>query len=438
MSRKLTLDLIFSEMNIKNISGLIALNIKGKNINDISILSQIPSLEIVSLNNNDINNLVVFKNLKNLKKLSLKGNKINDFNQIENLRYCSKLEYLKLKDNPISLEKNYFSSIVGLLPNLKILDDININKFNNVNNKENSNDKSATKNIDVINNESKFIKLKATKIRNNFNTFNPNLILGSPKKQPNQKINNNNVNYQIGKKSSKEKIIQKIDKKENNNNFDKDNKNVEKEKSNNNVEDDDDFEIININDEKKKMEKENKKYQKIEPKPKAEILNYSFKKKSSTGYFFYDPKKKNQKKRTESNIGLDNNSNNDFFNSMNDEHKMIYNYSTSKYSRKIIGRIHGNNALSQSIRYDDEDEDNKKNGIYSRKSKLGALKNRLLNNIANKIYNKSKKNSINEMELEKEKIIVKSIKLLLTNLDEEELNQINSYLKKIIEKNSKE
>ena len=42
------------------------------------------------------------------------------------------------------------------------------------------------------------------------------------------------------------------------------------------------------------------------------------------------------------------------------------------------------------------------------------------------------------MELEKEKIIVKSIKLLLTNLDEEELNQINSDLKKIIEKNSKE
>ena len=427
MSRKLTLDLIYSEMNIKSISGLIALNIKGKNINDISILSQIPTLEIVSLNNNDINNLVVFKNLKNLKKLSLKGNKINDFSQIENLRYCPKLEYLKLKDNPISLEKNYFSSIIGTLPNLKILDDIDINKAD-------------IKNIDGTNNNSKFIKLKPTKIRNNFNIFNPNVISGSPKKQPNQKIINNNVNYQIDKKSSKEKIIQKNEKKENNNNnLDKDNKKIEKEKiNNNNDEDDDDFEIININDEKKKMEKENKKYQKIESKPKADILGYSFKKKSSTGYFFYDPKKRNQKNRTESNIGLDNNNaNNDFFNSFNDEHKMIYNYSTSKYSRKIIGRIHGNNALSQSIRYDDEDEDNKKNGIYSRKSKLGALKNRLLNNIANKIYNKSKKNSINEKDLEKEKIIIKSIKLLLTNLDEEELNQINDNLKKIIEKNSK-
>ena len=76
MSRKLTIELIFSEMNIKSVSGLIALNINGKNINDISILSQIPSLEIISLNNNDINNLSALKNLKNLKKLSLKGNKI--------------------------------------------------------------------------------------------------------------------------------------------------------------------------------------------------------------------------------------------------------------------------------------------------------------------------------------------------------------------------
>ena len=33
MSRKLTIDLIFSEMKIQNISGLVALNLNGKNIN---------------------------------------------------------------------------------------------------------------------------------------------------------------------------------------------------------------------------------------------------------------------------------------------------------------------------------------------------------------------------------------------------------------------
>ena len=438
MSRKLTFDLIFNEMNVKNISGLIALNIKGKNINDISILSQIPSLEIISLSNNDINNLAVFKTLKNLKKLSLKGNKINDFNQIENLRYCPKLEYLKLKDNPISKEKNYLSTILKMLPSLKIFDDAEVNKIN-IN--ENSNIKADIKKVEGINNESKFIKLKPTKIKNNFNTYNPNPFIGSPKKLANPKLNNNIINYPNEKEPSKEKNIAKNDQKEINNNLDKKEEKEKPEKKTNNIDEDDDFEIININDEKKKMEKENKKYQKIEPKVKADIYGYSFKKKSSTGFFFYDPKKRKQQKRTESNLTLGNrNSSNDFFNSFNEENKnMVYNYSTSKYSRKIIGRIHGNsNVLSQSIRYDNDEEDNNKNGIYSRKSKLGALKSRLLNNITNKIYNKSKKTSINDKEIEKEKTIIKSIKLLLTNLDEEELNQVNNNLNTIIEKRSKQ
>ena len=430
MSRKLTIDLIISEMKIQNISGLLALNINGKSINDISILSQIPSLEIISLNNNDINNLSVFKNLKNLKKLSLKGNRINDFNQIDFLRYCPKLEYLKLKDNPIEKEKNYYKIILDKLPKLKILDDFETNKINNKENISQDN-----KNIDGINNESKYIKLKIGKNRNNFNTYNPNPYMGSPMKIVNLK--NNNINQQqIIKKSSNEKIIPDNNNINNNNKIVKDNSKNERQNDN----EEDDFEIININDEKKKIEKENKKFQKVESKAKAEVTGYSFKKKSSTGYFFYDPKKRKVKNKIDSNISLENvNLNNDFLNTLNEEHKnLLYNFSTCKYNKKIIGRIHGNNnALSQSIRYDDGDEDNSKNGIYSKKSKLGALKNRLLNNITNKIYNKSKKTSNNDKEIEKEKTIIQSIKLLITNLDKEELNLLNNCLTNIIQSKSK-
>ena len=424
MSRKLTIELIFSEMNIKSISGLIALNINGKNINDISILSQIPSLEMISLNNNDINNLSALKNLKNLKKLSLKGNKINDLNQIEYLKYCPKLEYLKLKENPISKDKNYYKIIIEKLPSLKILDDIEMSKIND---KENIMIKTDNKNIGEINNDVKYIKLKTAKNKINFNSFNPNM--GSPMKAVNLK--NNNINHQIEKKSSKEKVIPSNDKNDNN---------LKKDKNNNDEEEDDGFGIININDEMKKIENENKRYQKIELKPKVEIIGYSFKKKSSTGSFFYDPKKRKKQIRTDSNISLENiNGNNDFLNSFNEEHKnTLSNFSTCKYNKKIIGRIHGNNvALSQSIRYDDADEDNNKNGIYSRKNKLGALKNRILNNITNKIYNKSKNVVINDKEIEKEIAIIKSIKLLITNLDEEELIHINNKLKNIIEQKSK-
>ena len=49
MSRKLTIELIVQESNNKNISNLSALNISGKNITDISILSKFPSLENITL-----------------------------------------------------------------------------------------------------------------------------------------------------------------------------------------------------------------------------------------------------------------------------------------------------------------------------------------------------------------------------------------------------
>ena len=245
MSRKLTIELILSEMNLKTIANLVAININGKCINDISILSQIPSLEIITLNNNDISNLSVFKNLKNLKKLSLKANKINDFAQVEYLRYCPKLEYLKLKENPITKDKNYLKTIFEILPKLKILDDIEVNKI--INNMENKNVKTDNKNIDGINNEAKYIKLTTSKIRNNFNLFNPNSFSGSSMKQANLKMNNNIIN-QINKKSSKENIISNDEK--NDNNIEKDNYKKDKNQNDN---EEDDFEIININDEKKKM-----------------------------------------------------------------------------------------------------------------------------------------------------------------------------------------
>ena len=417
MSQKLTFDLILSEMNIKSISNLVSINIVEKNINDISILSQIPTLEIINLNNNDITNLSVFKNLKNIKKLSLKGNKINDFSQIEFLRYCPKLEYLKLKENPIAKEKNYLMKICEILPKLKILDDKDINLINDDSNK--------------------YIKLKPQKIKNNFKFFNPNEFKASQILQQKIKIkNNNNINNQINNDLLNGNNNQNNNKKEINNNI-QDKEKINKEKEQNNEEDD--FEIININDEKKKIEKENKKYQKIEPKPKNGISSYSFKKKSSIGSFIFDLNKKKEKNKFNPNMTLENfNINKNMNNTFNEEQKNVNsNFTISKYSRKIIGKFHGhNNALSQSFRYDDMDGEENYNTtkVYSKKNKLGSLKNRILNNLTNKIYNKSKNNTINNnKESEKEKIIIKSINLLMTNLDEEGLNQLNKILLNIID-----
>ena len=183
MSRKLTLDIILSEVNNKNNSNMTCLSIHEKNLNDISLLSKFPTLEIVSLFRNNISDLAAFKTLKNIKFLNLRDNKISDFSQLESLKNCKQLESLSLKDNPISKEPNYLQKIKEILPQLKKLDDIELNKI--IKNDIKISMKSDNKKIDKLNMiKKKFIKNKGK------NKNNQNISNGSPSRQ--NKIKNNN------------------------------------------------------------------------------------------------------------------------------------------------------------------------------------------------------------------------------------------------------
>ena len=455
MSKKLTLDLILSQ-STKNNSNLISLNVCGNNINDISLLAQYPSLEVISLSNNNIKDLTVFKNLKNLKKLNLKDNKISDFNQIESLKNCKQLESLSLKDNPISKEQNYQKRIREILPQLKRLDDIELNKI--INKEIKISMKNDSKKIDKLNMiTSKLIKFKNTKTKNSQSPFKQKVFSGSPMRQ--QKIKNiNNIDNNInilnssGKKNVKEnKSLNNSNKKNelNNKSIDITNDNSAKKNSgknnvnhnqNQNQNEEDLFENININAEKKKLEIEDKDNEQINNKSKknVELLSYSFKKKKTSGYFYRFKKKTSDNNNAEVNSTLDNiKIDNQLINTFNDENKNInYNLNNSRYSRKIIGKFPGtHNILSQSIRYDDDNDDENNNDLrFSQKSKLGSIKNRLFNKITNQIMNSNK---INNNEVDDEKIIIKSIKLLLGNLGKEELEQINKDLVNAISKVNK-
>ena len=128
MSRKLTKELILSRLPTDNLDSIKTLNLWSNNLEDISIIAEMPSLEVISLNGNNIKDIKALKNLKNLKELYLQDNKISDFNQIEFLKNCKKLEILNLSENPISQQQNYSQKILSILPNLKKLDDLdNIN-----------------------------------------------------------------------------------------------------------------------------------------------------------------------------------------------------------------------------------------------------------------------------------------------------------------------
>ena len=156
MSKKLTIDFILSKANNNNPKSIKALNLRGNKISDISILSELTSLEIISLTSNQIKDISSFKKLKNIREIYLKDNQISDLSQIENLKNCKKLEKLILKDNPITNSQNYPQIILEILPQLKKLDDIEVkqlklnnNSFNSPLSKKDSNNNNINNNFNI-------------------------------------------------------------------------------------------------------------------------------------------------------------------------------------------------------------------------------------------------------------------------------------------------
>ena len=123
MSKILTLELITKRLKNSKLDEIKALNLWGKDLEDISILSQLPNLEIGSLRKNKISNIEVLKNHKNLRELYLKENLINDIKQIEQLKDLKQFEVLSLEENPITSIPDYRNKILEILPQLKKLDD---------------------------------------------------------------------------------------------------------------------------------------------------------------------------------------------------------------------------------------------------------------------------------------------------------------------------
>ena len=217
-----------SRLGSDKLDSIKTLNLWGNNIDDISLLSEMPSLEILSLSTNHIQDLRPLKNLKNLKELYLQDNNISDINQIEFLKNCKQLEILNLSENPITKFQNYRQKVLNILPFLKRLDDIentNIfqhNKFSfhqnplmffkkifpkRVNKQNNINDLNNSINLDEINNQRNTvggrndILNKSFKKKKYIGTFK----IGNKKSE----TNNMNISFDSDPNKYNKKIIQK-------------------------------------------------------------------------------------------------------------------------------------------------------------------------------------------------------------------------------------
>ena len=126
MSKKLTRELIAQKAKSDRIQNIKNLNLWGSNIDDVSIIKEMPSLEIISLSVNKIRSLKPFTNLHNLKELYLRNNLIADIREVQYLEGCENLRILWLSENPICDFKNYRSLVIQALPQLAKLDDVMI------------------------------------------------------------------------------------------------------------------------------------------------------------------------------------------------------------------------------------------------------------------------------------------------------------------------
>ena len=105
-----------------NLSTIKELNFWGQSLSDISILSECISLESATFSINCISSLRCFQGMNYLRELSLAKNNISDFREITYLSTCRNLIKLWLKENPISLCRDYRIQVIKLIPNLKFLD----------------------------------------------------------------------------------------------------------------------------------------------------------------------------------------------------------------------------------------------------------------------------------------------------------------------------
>ena len=242
-----------SRLGSDKLDSIKTLNLWGNNIDDISLLSEMPSLEILSLSTNHIQDLRPLKNLKNLKELYLQDNNISDINQIEFLKNCKQLEILNLSENPITKFQNYRQKVLNILPFLKRLDDIentNIfqhNKFSfhqnplmffkkifpkRVNKQNDINDLNNSINLDEINNQRNTVNNRNDILNKSFKKkkYIGTFKIGNKKSE----TNNMNISFDSDPNKYNKKIIKKnfqeFDEPVNNDkNIDKNNNNKIKE-----------------------------------------------------------------------------------------------------------------------------------------------------------------------------------------------------------------
>ncbi|KAI8930386.1 hypothetical protein BC831DRAFT_440341 [Entophlyctis helioformis] len=110
-------------MSAKDLGIIKSINLWGNDLTDVSILSSMPQLEVLSLAVNKLTSLSIFTALPALKELYMRQNLISDPRELLHLAALPSLRILWLVDNPVAALPEYRNLVLRILPALEKLDD---------------------------------------------------------------------------------------------------------------------------------------------------------------------------------------------------------------------------------------------------------------------------------------------------------------------------
>jgi len=120
--------MILQRTRAQSLRDVRSLSLWGYDLEDVSVVSQLPNAETLSLPINKIGSLAPFSQCYSLRHLFLRQNQISDVAELNHLRGLSHLQTLSLIENPITQHPHYREIAIRTLPQLQLLDDVPVSR----------------------------------------------------------------------------------------------------------------------------------------------------------------------------------------------------------------------------------------------------------------------------------------------------------------------
>ncbi|XP_065174920.1 cilia- and flagella-associated protein 410-like [Sycon ciliatum] len=110
----------------KSLDAVVRLNLWNARLTDLSILRQMPNLEVLSLSVNNVDSLKDIASCTKLRELYVRKNNVQSLDELQHLRTLLCLRVLWLSENPCAEDDDYRLKTIQMLPQLHFLDNVAI------------------------------------------------------------------------------------------------------------------------------------------------------------------------------------------------------------------------------------------------------------------------------------------------------------------------